>query len=493
MSTTPAGLLTIDVDEELRKLSSGGLAGAWEVPTELVRWACARGASRVSVELGRHELRWAVPDAELDPPALEAVAALLDVAAPGERRHAALLFLEPTPACAWIGLLALAARSARLECGGRWLTWGRQRAVASGASARRPGTLLEVRAAADLSAAAGWLRSAARFATPRIVLDGLPLERGFEAALAEAELPPPLSGRVALLPGNRSARLLLTLDGVLAAHLTLPEAPPFEAVVAADGWAPAAGSRAALREGVRRHLPLVVDAALDLMLRAVRELPLGPRAAGADLRAALLQAARRRLRLGTVLSVPVLDAWRDGRWARVSLLEAGQLARSQGGWLEAVAPGDDPAGSLARGPLLALDAEERARLAELLGVRFALPPRRSRSRPRRLRERWRALTGACARWISRATAGPLVSPAGLTAAEGDLLATLEHGLQSLQPAVSLTLRPCRGGGRPFLGGRGLGELWLPLDGRGLRRAVATGEDGLALAVTVLTAAGWRGR
>ena len=60
-------------------------------------------------------------------------------------------------------------------------------------------------------------------------------------------------------------------------------------------------------------------------------------------------------------------------------------------------------------------------------------------------------------------------------------------------AARLAPRPCRGGGCPFLSGRDPVELWLPLDARGLRQAAAADHDGLALAVTVLTAAGWRGR
>lgn len=495
MSAPAAGLLTIDVDEELRKLSTGGLAGAWEVPTELVRWACARGATQIEVECGRHDLRCFVADAELDPPALGALAELLDTAAPAERRHAALLALEPTPAGAWIGLLALEARTARLECGQRWLTWGRHRPVASGRSARRTGLVLELRGATGLAAAAEWLRSAARFALPEIRVDKQPLERGFDPSLPQAPLPAPLAGRVCLPRGGRSARVLLTLHGVLAAHLTVPDAPPFEAVLAADGWAEAWGSRGALRDGVRQHLTLVVDSALDLMLRAARDLPAGPSPAGADLRAALLQAARRRLRLGAVLGVPLIDVWSAGRWRRASLLEAGELARAQGGVLEAVAPGDDPTASLARGPLLALDAEERARLAELLGTRFALPPRRSRSRPRRLRERWLGLVGAAARCASRASAGAALPASSLNADERTLLEQLEVGWRLLAPAARLVTRPCRGRGRPFLRAGNPIELWLPLGGTALRRAAQAGREAppLALAVSVLTAAGWRGR
>lgn len=489
MSATPAGLLTIDVGEELRKLSGGGLAGAWELPTELARWACARRAARVELGLERRRLRMTVADAALAPDTLELLATLLDEGAPADRRHAALLALELGPDSAWIGLLALSAREARLECAGRWLGWGRGR-VAFGPGGGG-GLRLVARVGADLSAAGAWLRGAARFAAPEILLDGCPLERGFPGAWAEAPLPAPLAGRVALLRGGRSARVLLTLDGILATHLTLPEAPPFEAVVAADGWSAATGAREVLRAGLRPRLPEVLAAAVDLMLRQAHALPAGPRPAGADLRAALLQAARRRLRLRELLSAPLLDVWQAGRWSRASLMQAGELAQAQGGVLEAVAPGDDPAASLPRGPLLALDAEERARLAELLGVRFALPPRRARSRPPGRRERWRALWGHLARAASRATAGPALPAAALTEGERLLLASLAEGLRAFPAAARLELRPCRGSGWPFLRAT---ELWLPLGHAWLRRAAqARPAPPLALAVSALARAGWRPR
>ena len=490
MSSPAAGLLTIDVGEELRKLAGGGLAGAWELPTELARWACARGAARVELGLDRRRLRLAVSDAALAPETPARLAALLDESAPAPRRHAALLALEAGPDAAWIGLLALSARSARLESGGRWLAWGRQRAVVLG-DGGASGLRLDIGTGADLSSAGDWLRVAARFAASEIRLDGRPLERGFAGAWAEAPLPPPLSGRVALLRGGRSARVLLTVDGILASHVTLPEAPPFEAVVAADGWAAAQGAREALRAGLRPHLPLVVTAAVDLMLAQARALPPGPGPEGADLRSALLQAARRRLRLGAVLPAPLLDLWQAGRWSRASLLQAGQLAQAQGGVLEAVGPGDDPADSLPRGPLLALDAEERARLAELLGVRFVQPPRRTRSRPASWRERARAAWGRLARAVSRATAGPALPAASLGDGERALVAALAEGLRALAPAARLELRPCRGGGRPFLRP---GELWLPLDQALLRHAAAArSAPPLALAASVLARAGWRPR
>ncbi len=356
---------------------------------------------------------------------------------------------------------------------------------------RREGLRLGARVGADLSAAGAWLRGAARFAAPEMLLDGRPLERGFPEAWAEAPLPPPLAGRVALLRGGRSARVLLTLDGILAAHVSLPEAPPFEAVVAADGWRAATGAREALRSGLRPRLPEVLAAAVDLMLRQAHALPAGPRPAGADLRAALLQAARRRLRLRELLSAPLLDVWQAGRWSRASLLQAGELAQAQGGVLEAVGPGDDPAASLPRGPLLALDAEERARLAELLGLRFALPPRRARSRPPGWRERGRALWGALARAASRATAGPALPAASLTEGERALLASLAEGLRAFPAAARLELRPCRGSGWPFLRAR---SLWLPLGHARLRRAtLARAAPPLALAVSTLARAGWRPR
>src|SRR5262249_26553473 len=95
----------------------------------------------------------------------------------------------------------------------------------------------------------------------RVVLAGEDVLRDFGETLAEAALDGPVAGRIALPREGSLALLWLLVDGVVTAHLTLPSAPPFAAVMemrprvgpgaspSAVRGAPAAAARAPRRSG----------------------------------------------------------------------------------------------------------------------------------------------------------------------------------------------------------------------------------------------------
>jgi hypothetical protein len=370
-------LLSIDVDAELRKLSTAAL-GPSQLPADLVRSAVAAGASRVELVLERRGLE--VRDDGLPIPVdeLRALASLLDPEAAPADRHRALVALESRP-----GRLALAAADAdlRLETG----TPGR-RHVLSKERGRRPalrslfeggsGTVVRLKGlTADEAAARRSVLSACRFAPIPVLEGGREIPRGFEGVLAEAPLLSPLPGRISLPRAGDGGSVLLLHDGVIASRLSVPDAPAFEAVVE---MRPLVASRSggALREAMAPHVPALLTQAVALALALGARLPELETDDGARVRAQLLVAARKRWRRSDVLRLPLFRAVTgpeglDGRWLR--LLDLGRDRE-----VACLEPHQDPGGFLLpAGPVLIIDGEERGRLAQLLGLRFRTPePRR---------------------------------------------------------------------------------------------------------------------
>ena len=416
-------LLTIDVASELRKVAAATLEGPWQAPAELVRRALLAGARRVTVDLGPPLV---VRDDGLRLPLqrrrqLEAV---LDAQRPEAERHRALVALEEDP-----GLLAVAAlrpRRLRFEDG------------------REGGTTLVVEDVRfDAAAARRWLTACTRFAPAEIVVDGHPVPRGFGESLSVSPLDPPLSGLMALTVGEDAAHVWLLLGGLVTAHLTLPDTPAFEAAVEMDSLV-SCRAPAALREAIAPHVADLTDQATSRLLEGAAREPDEER--GRHARRQLLRAARLKLRLEEILRAPLYRALLgpDGREERqLSLLDLRGKRP-----LPCLEPSDDPkAFLLPQGPVLVIDAEERGRLAELIGARFRpLTPRLvGRGVGARLR---RALLGS-AEW-ARAVASRLRHPgagrplpeAALSSVERGLL----HALRVARPDSRLHLTD--GAGRP---------------------------------------------
>jgi hypothetical protein len=416
-------LLTIDIAAELRKLATATLEGPWQAPAELVRRALLAGARHVSVDLGDPLV--VRDDGEpLSEDRCRQLETVLDARRPEAERHRALVALEEDP-----GLLAVAAlrpRRVRFEEG-----------LAGGTTVVVEGATL------DASAARRWLQTCTRFSTAEVVVDGIPAPRGFGDPLLESALPPPLVGRLALTAGEESAHVWLLLGGVVTAHLTLPDAPAFEAAVEMDALV-SSRTPAALREAVAPHLPALTDHAMGFLLEAAVRGRDEERRRHARLQ--LLAAARLKLRFDEIVRAPLYRALLgpDGREERLLCL----LDLQGGKPRPCLDPRDDPAAFLLPpGPVLLIEAEERGRLSELLDIRFRpLAPRRlGRGLGARLR---RAFLG----WVERARdvasrlrhpgAGRPLPEAALSSVERSLLLALRAAL----PGARLYLTD--GVGRP---------------------------------------------
>jgi hypothetical protein len=142
---------------------------------------------------------------------------------------------------------------------------------------------------------------------------------------------------------------------------------------------------------------VVVNEAVSLALRAGARLCELDVADQGRVRALLLVAARRRGRRGEVLRLPMFRALLgpEGGVGWLSLLDL-----SGDREVAYIEPGQDPRSFLLpAAPVLVLDAEERGRLAQLLGLRFRAPDRRRVEAT--LRARMRRAHATAAAWAVR--------------------------------------------------------------------------------------------
>jgi hypothetical protein len=383
------GLLTIDVAAELRKLCQAQLEGPWQLPAELVRRASRAGASTVEVAFGRHRVTVTDDGPGLDPALLHWTAVLADPRQHNDERHRALTALERAGELALLALVGLdRLRELRIDTahGSQHhrllLRAGRAPLLSYGAGPAPPGTRVAVRAAGlPRRRAADWLRDVARFAPLRVVVDGAPVVDGFAGSLIQAPLDPPLRGRVALVPDADTAHAYLLAHGLVTGHLTIPDAPAFEAAleVATPGGdlAPAR-----LREAAAAYVPGLIDQAALLIVRAAWRPP-WPERQRAHLAGLALKATRRSLRSEEIERAPL---WRMVGASGPALASLGDLRALAGaggsgsGTLMALSPDQDPDRfAVGDGPVLVADEAERSLLAELLGIRFRIPSRRQSS------------------------------------------------------------------------------------------------------------------
>ena len=406
--------LSIDAAAGASRLAGGALQGPWQVPAELARRALRAGARRVDVRC--REGGFAVSDdgAGLDGDTAAALARALDAGAPAAARDAALAALEAGPHAELRYLAALpGARIAPVESGA-------------------PGVTISVdRLAWDADEARAWLSSVGRFAGGRIALDGTPLPQERQPCVAEAPLAPPRTGRLSLPLAGEDGALWLIEDGIVSAFLVAPGAIPFVALLDLSGRVRTSGDGAALREAVAGDVGALVDQAARLVLATATG---GPAPEGERLR---------RLRQ-LLLAVARLARFRsEALHARTYLARTGADAR----WLslvELAAPevqGPDrrvptcPPAAVATSlflsprPALVLEASERARLAQELGLRFRVLPRAERG----LTRSWRDSAAAgLARLRARLLPARPLAPAApgeraLVAAIGDGRAVIASG------------------------------------------------------------------
>lgn len=485
-------LLTIDVESELRKLTQAQLQGPWQLPAELVRRALRHGATRVEVELGRQQLRVRSEGGGVPLETLRQLAALLDNKRSSERRHRALSALERAGALALLGLVGLDPGSLRIISPGadaRSDRSGRSDAGV-GLSWRRGGEVelqrfkspgpehaeIIVRGAKlDRARAREWLTEVARYTRRNtIIVDGRPLAPGaigFNDVFSITRFQTPVPGALALPREGEVARLYLLQDGLVTTHMSVSDAPCFEAVIETRGMVAASASAAQLRDLIEPLIPEIVGIAVDHMIHC------GQNGAALDasdrsrLTRLLLTGARRdRDQAKTIARLPLFRGLeRDGRERWCDLLALRQSIQDEGGerLLTALFPDQDPAEFAPEARIYILDESERALLGELLELGFRQPRRRVEGRRgvARLLRDGPSLLRSRDLFASFRPGGQAIPDASLASEERALLVQLRAQLEHCEVVM------CTGTGPVRRLGPGPQKLLLPRDSARVKAAV----------------------
>ncbi len=456
------GLLTIDVAAELRKLSLAQLQGPWQLPAELVRRAIRTGATQIGVSFTRDRVVISDDGPGLDPSLVQWTAIVVDRKRSAEERHLALTTLERAGE---LGLLALAGLEPLREVAIHTIFGnqhhvlayqaGQPASVEVGRATRAAGTQIIVRAGGlDRRRAARWIADVARFAPVAVVVDGRAIPDGMADSLLQAPLQAPLRGRLALLLEGDTAHACLLANGLVSAHLSIPDAPCFEAAVE---LASVQGelSPARLRDAIARNLPALIDQAVALIVAGAAQAADWPHARRARLAHLTLQAARRKLRPEEIERAAVFQQVGTGGPALVDLATLRRAATTGPGGpgtLLALDPGERPERyAVGLDPVLIADDAERSLLAEVLGVRFRTPNRQEaahtpRALVRRLLRGGRRLLAQGLGLLLHPSRRPALPDHVLSARERAFLTALrEHLRDNPVPGVE-AVALCPGGG-----------------------------------------------
>jgi hypothetical protein len=477
-------LLTIDVDSELRKLSGAQLQGPWQIPAEAVRRALRSGAREVDVRLGRHQATIVDDGAGIPGQALQWTAILLDRHRSAEERHAALTALESCGELVLLAVAGLPCRTLRIEStheGHRWtleVHRGKRPTLSSDRGhAARGCEMTLVSSELDRRQCSEWVSNAARFAHATVRVDGKPISHGFEQALATKILRSPLQGAVAVTLDAETAHVWLLEHGLITGHVTIPDALPFEAAIELGSDATDL-SAARVRDSFSPHAGILIDQAVTLLVELGERGPSMSELMRARVARLVLQAARKRLRLEEVVTVPAFRALENGTRRLINLVALRRSAqRDPSGVhvLTALYPSQKPDHfALGTSPVLIADPIERSRLAELLSMRF---------RPPDPREASNSLGSLLRRWIGRSTRAlarslellrhpirrPPVADTILRPEEQALVRALRIALSDVIEGIDM----CSGKGpiRSIRNPRP--RLLLPRDNLAVRSAVAT--------------------
>jgi hypothetical protein len=383
------GLLTIDVGSELRKLSQAQLQGPWQIPAELVRRALRSGATEVEVRTERHGVRVIDDGAGVPPVQLQWAAVLLDTRRPNEERHAALTALESGGGLVLLAMAGLGPRQLRVEsiADGVRTVFEYERGRAPWIEQTRgiAGRSTEVRLRStelDRRQIAFFVTSVCRFAPASVKLDGRSIPRGFDRALVQAPLAEPLRGGVAIPVDGETAHVWLLEHGLVTGHVTVPEAPCFEAAVELGSDATDLNP-ARLRDTIAPYVSNLVDQAAGLLARLGASAIAMPEPMRARTARLLLQGVRRRLQVEALARAKVfrvVDGKGPGFADLVNLRDACHHAPGGTRILTALYPNQRPEKyALGNTPVLVADAVERSRLAEIMNVRFRPPDARDAS------------------------------------------------------------------------------------------------------------------
>ncbi len=468
------GLLTIDVAAELTRVPGAALDGPWQLAAELVRGLLRLGAQAIRLTLDARRLELEGEGAVLPEAQLQALGQMLTRDAPPSQRHRALLDLEAGAAADLLVLARIATDDLTIESPTARLLRRRQDAPRIGPGRPHLGVRVALSGNRfDVSRARAWLRQACRFAPQPVLLGGRDIRSGFGPdSLDVSPLEPPLRGWLSLPRRGDSAIVWLLRDGVVLSRVTLPGLACFEAAVEMSGHPGSAGPAGA-REAFASLRPSLEAQALE---RTAGLFPQAGRRTSDEaqrLRLLLLSWAGRRSplppRVLDAAAFPAYDGGLPQAERLLSLRQIRDLAAAAGGdGLTAVFPGRERAHLPVPGPVLVLNAHERAALARAIALTVHPPGSRptDTTRRERLAAAGRRVAARLARMARRAWPGGLAGLAAeqLTPGERRLLDRLQ---EAVGPGVELGL--CRGCG-PVVQPRP-GRWLLPRGSRLVRASV----------------------
>lgn len=436
----PDELFGIDVDAEVATLCAAQLQGPWQVPTEFVRLANARGVARIEIKRERRGFVIRCDGPLATRSEFENLVEVTDTHADRQRRQAAVARMESAglSVLLWAaglpgarlrmvvtsgsGTASISVRRGRIDLRSDEVRTGPPRTTirwrCRGLSQRR---------------AVAWLRTATRFVPIPVIVCGEPVDRGFEGGLFRMRLPSPLAGEMAITASGDAASLWLLENGVLSARAIIPGFPPFSAALEMSGIAPAGASADELRACANPSLERLIDEAARMLVLLVDRLPEADEPIRSRLSTLMLRFAARGIRRDQIMESRVVRVRSGSRRWMESPFELARWAARNRSVLRAIDPTDDDSGGGAQ--LVEATTEERALLSELLDLhiegaagdgRVGLPLR-LRSSVRRV---WRRARG-------------LIGPRILEASD---LTADERGLLEAWAAAGLDLALCGGDG-----------------------------------------------
>jgi hypothetical protein len=418
----PEELFGIDVAAEVATLCSAQLQGSWQVPAEFVRLANARDAARVRIERAGRGLDLRIDGVLATRRDLEDLVVIMDDNAARARRQTAVTRMESAGLSVLLWAAGLPGARLKLvvtSLGGTTTLSARAGRVRVGADESRTGpprtTVTWWCRGLSVRRSARWLRTATRFVPIPVTVFGRPVDRGFEDGLYRMRTRTPLDGELAVTASGETTSLWLLENGVLSTRAVIPEYPPFSAALEMSGVAPAGSSADELRAAANPSLPGLIEEAARMLVLLVDRLPRMDGPVRARVAMLLLRFALRGIRFEQIMSSKLIRV-RQGskRWMETPH-EVADRAGREGGVLWAIDPAAEGGGG---GPFVEITTEERALLADLLGVEIEVVDTGTRLG---LLGRVPSLTRRFLQRVRGIFAASLIDPDELTAAETALV------------------------------------------------------------------------
>ncbi|MCD4748170.1 MAG: hypothetical protein K8R59_02250 [Thermoanaerobaculales bacterium] len=361
-------VFAVNGDAGFRAVARHQLAGAWQVPAELVRFAVAWGAESVNLTWKGRRLELRAAGASVSISILEAAALAMGTGG-GLNRLQSLGELEDREATTLAWAAGTDPRLLEIEvhgpAGGALLFQkknNRPRITSLSAGEERSVRLLLVGPRIGRDRAQEWLQTACRFSQVPVLLNGCDLRKGLDSGSFRARIASPLPAEVALGVPHESPRLWLLRHGIVETRATVPGWPPFEAAIEMAGEVGGWASPADLRRTLSGSLPALVLRVVDLMLRVVPRLEEVGESGRSSVVHALLIAAKSEIRRREINEASIFELFEAGERRRVSLEDL----RRWSGRLPRTVDLSIQVGDL-REPVLRLGLGERELLADLLG------------------------------------------------------------------------------------------------------------------------------